>query len=143
MQRQDAFDDLSHDEQHRKNKIDLKSFLTQCIPPPPSETPPRPESSDCEFEPLPEISSGTLEKLNSLYSAYKMHRSTSNETDKSDEIVYRLREFNNFSPRTHQDSCKALWSFVSVCILKYKLQWFYKLFYEMCDNYFNFSFLEC
>lgn len=114
LHRQNAFDDHTQYEPHRKNKIDLESFLKQCIPPPPCELPPHAQSSKDELDPVPEISSGTLEKLNSLYSAYKMHRSISNETEKSDEVVYRLREFHNFKPRTYQDSCKAVWSFVSV-----------------------------
>lgn len=113
LRRQDAFDDSAQNERNRGSSRDIRSFFNSCIPPPPAESPPSVKDPDDKHDPV-EISSNTLEKLNSLYSAYKLNRSVSNESDELNDVVYRLREFNDFSSRRYRGSSKAMCSLVSV-----------------------------
>lgn len=116
LQRQNAFDDThptSNVQKPEKQQTDrnIIDFLNRCIPPPPDSTPPRSTDSDIYVDPI-QISSRTLERLNSLYGMYKMKDSIGNNDE--DEVVYRFREFQNFTPRSFRGSSKAMCSFASV-----------------------------
>lgn len=115
LRRPDAIESMkSMEQQNRNNERDIAAFLDRCIPPPPVTSPPHDTDSDTDDPDPVQISSYTLEKLNSLYSLYKMRRSISNEVDELEDVVYRLREFNGCSSRSLRGSSKAMCSFVSV-----------------------------
>lgn len=111
LQRQNAFDDSPIKNRHSSR--DIKSFFDSCIPPPPTESPPPAKHTEDKHDPV-QITSNTLEKLNSLYSDYKLNRSVSNESDELNDVVYRLRQFKDFSSRRKRGSSKAMCSLVSV-----------------------------
>lgn len=113
LRRQNAIESTESNKQNRNDERDIRAFLDKCIPPPPVTSPPHDTDSDTDLDPV-QISSHTLEKLNSLYSLYKMRRSISNEVDELEDVVYRLREFNGCSSRPLRGSSKAMCSFVSV-----------------------------
>lgn len=117
LQRQDAIERRDQKSEpnrnNRKNERDVLEFLDRCLPPPPASSPPQHTDSDLDLAPV-QISEHTLEKLNSLYSLYKVRGSVSNETDESEDVVVRLRKFNDCRPRPFRGSSKAMCSFVSV-----------------------------
>lgn len=136
LQRQNAFDDTHptpnvqkpEKQQTDRNIID---FLNRCIPPPPDSTPPRSTDSDIYVDPI-QISSRTLERLNSLYGLYKIKDSIGNKDE--DEVVLRFREFQNFTPRSFRGSSKAMCSFASVLTFNHIFFW------NACSHYVCFFF---
>lgn len=123
MPRQQAIDtdDKTNDER------DINTFLRNCIPPPPTTSPPKYDDSDSDLDPI-QISSETFEKLNKLYEMRHFIRSDSLESNDLDEIVYRPREFKDYSLRTKRGSSKTLCSLVSVKKSnKNKIQFFFML----------------
>lgn len=117
LQRQNAIENIDQkiepNHQNPPNVRDICDFLDRCIPPPPVTSPPHDTDSDPDQN-FVQISDHTLEKLNSLYSLYKVRRSTSTEYDEIEDVVLRLRKFNDCSARPFRGSSKAMCSFVSV-----------------------------
>lgn len=101
---------------NRNNERDVRDCFERCIPPPPITSPPHDsDDSDTDHDPV-QINEQTLEKLNSLYSLYKFRQSTGNEIDEVEDVVLRLRKFNDCTSRPFRGSSKAMCSFVSVTI---------------------------
>lgn len=120
LERQNAFDSIDGVDNVVKRKQsterDVQDFLERCIPPPPVTSPPH--DTDSETDDPVQISHQTLEKLNSLYSLYKWRQSSStSETNETiaapDNVVLRLREFDDCSARLFRGSSKAMCSLVS------------------------------
>lgn len=122
LERQNAFDSIDGvDNEVRRNpskKRDVRNFLERCIPPPPGTSPPHDTDSDAD-DPV-QISHRTLEKLNSLYSLYKLRQSAANEPtiEATDNVVFRSPQFDKCSSRHFRGSSKAMCSFVSVNLRK-------------------------
>lgn len=140
LQRQNAFDDThptANVQKPEKQQTDrnIIDFLNRCIPPPPDSTPPRSTDSDIYVDPI-QISSRTLERLNSLYGLYKIKDSIGNKDEDEDEVVLRFREFQNFTPRSFRGSSKAMCSFASV------LTFDHIFFWNACSHYLWFFFLS-
>lgn len=99
-----------------------KSFLDGIIPPPPPSPPPTspPNAADTDDDDdLAHVGTETMEKLNKLYEMRNFLRSsneTEDETNEFDEIVYRIRDFDDFSRRSKRGSSKPMCSLVSVRI---------------------------
>lgn len=80
-------------------------------PPPPSSSPPH----DIEDDQI-QITNTTFEKLNQLYELRNYVRDSidADRTSDIDEVVYRMREFKDFSRRSKRGSSKVLCSLISV-----------------------------
>lgn len=122
LQRQNAFDSIDDGvdrvvKRKPSTERDVRQFLDRCIPPPPVTSPP-PDSETEDLDDPVQISHGTLEKLNSLYSLCKMRRSVTSETDElnemADDVLLRLHKSDECSSRLFRGSSKAMCSFVSV-----------------------------
>lgn len=99
-----------------------KSFVDGMIPPPPpsppATSPPKDTDVDTDDDDLAEFGAETMEKLNKLYEMRNYLRS-SNKTEPDDlndfdEVVYRIRNFKDFSRRSQRGSSKPMCSLVSV-----------------------------
>lgn len=93
-------------------------------PSPPTAYPPKDvdndNDDDDEEDDLAQFGAETMEKLNKLYELRNFLRS-SNETEPDemsdfDEVVYRIRDFKDFSRRSNRGSSKPMCSLVSVSI---------------------------
>lgn len=110
------------DEKPKRGKC-TKSFLDGMIPPPPPSPPatypPKDaDNNDDDDDDLAQFGTETMEKLNKLYELRNFLRS-SNETDQNelsdcDDVVYRIRDFKDFSRRSNRGSSKPMCSLVSV-----------------------------
>lgn len=114
------------DEKQKRGKCS-KSFVVGMIPPPPpspsvTSLPKDANTDDDDDDDLAEFSAETMQKLNKLYEMRNFLRSSSisgaepNETNDFDEVVYRMRDFKDFSRRSKRGSSKPMCSLVSVSI---------------------------
>lgn len=132
LRRQNALAQQQSSEPEEKQKRGKcsKSFLDGMIPPPPPSPPitfPPKDADNDDDDDIAHFGAETMEKLNKLYEIRNFLR-RSNETEEDevsdfDEVVYRIRDFKDFSRRSNRGSSKPMCSLVSVSIYKYKISY--------------------
>lgn len=103
-----------------------KSFIESMIPPPPPSPPVTSPPKDVDTDEnddendVARFGAEAMEKLNKLYEMRNFLRSNSemsaDAANEVDEVVYRIREFKDFSRRSKRGSSKPMCSLVSVSV---------------------------